>query len=138
MFRSAAAADVQMIAAALIAVINSLPSEWRRARTVLPGGAGCDYCSEEYLDENVCAQTLRVVSDHYNEVYPDREVAATSASKRILEPNVTQQTKINDEKACIELMENCQRLCAQDPARYDFAFFGIGACGPPVSTPDAG
>ena len=39
--------------------------------------------------------------------------------------------KSNDWKACIELTENCRRLCVQDPARYDFAFFGIGAYGPP-------
>ena len=40
MLRSAAAADVQTIAAALIAVVNSLPSGGR-ARTALPGGAAC-------------------------------------------------------------------------------------------------
>ena len=39
--------------------------------------------------------------------------------------------KSNDWKACMELTENCRRLCTQDPARYDFAFFGIGAYGAP-------
>ena len=50
MMRSAAAADVQTRAAALIAVINSLPSGGE-ACTALPDGVGCDYCSEGYLDE---------------------------------------------------------------------------------------
>ena len=31
---------------------DRLASQWRRrARTALPGSAGCDYCSEGYLDE---------------------------------------------------------------------------------------
>ncbi len=37
----------------------------------------------------------------------------------------------DDWKACVELTENCRRLCPEDPARYDFAFFGPGAYGPP-------
>ncbi len=37
----------------------------------------------------------------------------------------------NDWKGCVELTENCRRLCPEDPARYDFAFFGLGAYGEP-------
>lgn len=37
----------------------------------------------------------------------------------------------NDWRACLELTDNCRRLCASDPARYDFAFFGLGVYGPP-------
>ena len=39
--------------------------------------------------------------------------------------------RTNDWKACIELTENCRRLNPKDPARYDFAFFGLGAYGKP-------
>ena len=38
----------------------------------------------------------------------------------------------NDWKACSELTERCRRLCPSDPARYDFAFFGLGAYGEPA------
>ncbi len=41
----------------------------------------------------------------------------------------------DDWKACVELTEICRRLCPEDPARYDFAFFGLGAYGPPPSVP---
>lgn len=35
----------------------------------------------------------------------------------------------NDWRAATELTEACRRLCPADPARYDFAFFGVGAYG---------
>lgn len=35
--------------------------------------------------------------------------------------------KTNDWKAVRRLTTICQQFCASDPARYDFAFFGIGA-----------
>ncbi len=35
----------------------------------------------------------------------------------------------NDWRAALELTENCRRLCPEDPARYDFVFFGAGAHG---------
>ena len=35
----------------------------------------------------------------------------------------------NDWKAATELTEQCRRLSPDDPARYDFAFFGAGAYG---------
>lgn len=37
----------------------------------------------------------------------------------------------NDWRACVELTENCRALCPDDPARYDFAFFGLGMYGDP-------
>lgn len=37
----------------------------------------------------------------------------------------------NDWRACVELTENCRELCPNDPARYDFAFFGLGIYGDP-------
>ena len=37
--------------------------------------------------------------------------------------------KANDWRAVAELTEACRRLCPDDPARYDFAFFGVGAYG---------
>ena len=37
--------------------------------------------------------------------------------------------KANDWRAALELTEACRRLCPGDPARYDFAFFGVGAYG---------
>ncbi|MEX0599218.1 MAG: TIGR02757 family protein [Rhodothermales bacterium] len=40
----------------------------------------------------------------------------------------------NDWKACLELTENCRKLDASDPARYDFAFFGVGVHGEPELT----
>ena len=40
--------------------------------------------------------------------------------------------KANDWKAALELTRACRRLCAEDPARYDYAFFGLGAYGPPA------
>jgi uncharacterized protein (TIGR02757 family) len=33
----------------------------------------------------------------------------------------------NDWRAATELTANCRLLCPNDPARYDFAFFGVGA-----------
>ncbi|NBC15812.1 MAG: TIGR02757 family protein [Bacteroidetes bacterium] len=35
--------------------------------------------------------------------------------------------KSNDWKAVQHLTAACRRLCPEDPARYDFAFFGVGA-----------
>lgn len=35
----------------------------------------------------------------------------------------------NDWRAVLELTAQCRRLCPEDPARYDFAFFGPGAFG---------
>ncbi len=40
---------------------------------------------------------------------------------------VTRNT--NDWSAALELTQRCQHLCPDDPARYDFAFFGAGAYG---------
>ena len=37
----------------------------------------------------------------------------------------------NDWRACVDLTENCRLLCPEDPARYDFAFFGLGMYGDP-------
>lgn len=37
--------------------------------------------------------------------------------------------KTNDWKAALTLTRHCRRLCPDDPARYDFAFFGAGAYG---------
>ncbi len=33
----------------------------------------------------------------------------------------------NDWRAVLELTQRCTLLCPSDPARYDFAFFGVGA-----------
>ena len=35
----------------------------------------------------------------------------------------------NDWQAALELTQRCKRLCPDDPARYDFALFGVGAYG---------
>lgn len=37
----------------------------------------------------------------------------------------------DDWTACEELTLKCRRLCPEDPARYDFAFFGLGVYGDP-------
>jgi len=37
------------------------------------------------------------------------------------------ERKQDDWKATLELTERCRALCANDPARYDFALFGLGA-----------
>ena len=37
----------------------------------------------------------------------------------------------DDWVACEELTRNCRRLSPDDPARYDFAFFGLGVYGEP-------
>lgn len=42
--------------------------------------------------------------------------------------------KSNDWKAVIEVTSFCRGLCPEDPARYDFAFYGPGAFGDEVST----
>ena len=34
--------------------------------------------------------------------------------------------KSNDKKAVVELTTSCRRFCPSDPAKYDFALFGIG------------
>jgi len=41
--------------------------------------------------------------------------------------------KSNDWKAAIELTESCRRLNRSDPARYDYALFGLGAYGNPFA-----
>ena len=35
----------------------------------------------------------------------------------------------NDWRAALMLTQTCRTFCAEDPARYDFAFFGLGAYG---------
>ncbi len=35
--------------------------------------------------------------------------------------------RADDWRAALELTERCRMLCADDPARYDYAFFGVGA-----------
>jgi uncharacterized protein (TIGR02757 family) len=37
--------------------------------------------------------------------------------------------KSSDWKAVMELTEACRSLCPNDPAKYDFAFFGTGSAG---------
>ncbi len=37
----------------------------------------------------------------------------------------------HDWKAALELTRVCRRLCPEDPARYDYAFFGLGVTGGP-------
>lgn len=39
------------------------------------------------------------------------------------------QRRPNDWRAVMELTHHCRRFCPDDPARYDFAFFGAGAYG---------
>ncbi|NNF03221.1 MAG: DUF2400 family protein, partial [Rhodothermales bacterium] len=43
--------------------------------------------------------------------------------------------KSNDWKAVIEITEACRRLSPEDPARYDFAFFGAGSAGEELIRP---
>ena len=38
---------------------------------------------------------------------------------------------MNDWKAVIELTDACRKLNGSDPARYDYALFGLGAYGDP-------
>ncbi len=40
--------------------------------------------------------------------------------------------KANDWQAALDLTQRCRRLCPDDPARYDFAFFGVGVYGVPL------
>jgi uncharacterized protein (TIGR02757 family) len=42
--------------------------------------------------------------------------------------------KSNDWRAALELTNRCKQLCREDPARYDFAFFGVGAYGLSLDT----
>ena len=51
----------------------------------------------------------------------DVHVARTARKMGLLE------RKSNDKKAVIELTEKLRDLCPQDPVKYDFALFGIGA-----------
>jgi uncharacterized protein (TIGR02757 family) len=44
----------------------------------------------------------------------------------------------DDWRAALELTAACRRLSAEDPARYDFAFFGAGVYGVPVEAPFTG
>ena len=53
----------------------------------------------------------------------DVHVARTARGLGLLE------RKSNDKKAVIELTENLHRFCADDPVKYDFALFGMGASG---------
>ncbi len=41
--------------------------------------------------------------------------------------------KADDWKSAIELTGRCREFCPEDPARYDYAFFGLGAYGDPTS-----
>ena len=43
----------------------------------------------------------------------------------------------NDWTAALMLTETCRTFCAEDPVRYDFAFFGLGAYGASEPTPSA-
>lgn len=43
--------------------------------------------------------------------------------------------KSNDWKAVIELTKACRSLSPEDPARYDFAFFGAGSAGEELAAP---
>lgn len=43
------------------------------------------------------------------------------------------ERKSNDWKAVRRLTEACRLLCPDDPARYDFAFFGVGAHDDPLA-----
>ncbi len=51
------------------------------------------------------------------DVHAGRQARALGALRR----------KSHDWKAALELTRSCRRLCPEDPARYDFAFFGAGA-----------
>ncbi|HET6569311.1 MAG TPA: TIGR02757 family protein [Rhodothermales bacterium] len=41
---------------------------------------------------------------------------------------------VNDWRATLELSEVCRVMCPEDPARYDYAFFGSGASGRPLDS----
>lgn len=41
----------------------------------------------------------------------------------------------NDWKAAMELTRSCRQLCAEDPCRYDYVFFGVGAQGITLEPP---
>lgn len=43
------------------------------------------------------------------------------------------ERRYNDWRGCVELTHNCRKLCRDDPARYDFAFFGLGMYGDPAT-----
>lgn len=45
------------------------------------------------------------------------------------------ERRSNDWKAVIELTEACRELSPEDPARYDFAFFGSGSAGEELVRP---
>jgi len=51
----------------------------------------------------------------------DVHVARTARNLGLL------KRKSNDKKAVIELTEKLRELCAEDPVKYDFALFGMGA-----------
>ena len=48
------------------------------------------------------------------------------------------ERKSNDWKAALRLTEACRALCLGDPARYDFAFFGLGVEGEALDSRFAG
>ncbi|MDR0323019.1 MAG: TIGR02757 family protein [Treponema sp.] len=51
----------------------------------------------------------------------DVHVARTARKLKLLE------RRSNDKKAVIELTEKLRKFCPQDPVKYDFALFGMGA-----------
>jgi uncharacterized protein (TIGR02757 family) len=51
----------------------------------------------------------------------DVHVARTARKLKLL------NRKSNDKKAVIEITEKLRKLCPEDPAKYDFALFGVGA-----------
>lgn len=50
-------------------------------------------------------------------------------SRRMIDRCGLCNRKLNDWRAVLEVTEACRRMCPDDPARYDFAFFGPGATG---------
>ena len=56
-------------------------------------------------------------------LYIPLDVHAARTSRRLGLLN----RKSNDKKAVIELTEKLRKLCPEDPAKYDFALFGMGA-----------
>ena len=43
------------------------------------------------------------------------------------------QRKANDWRAALKLTRQCRQLCPEDPARFDYALFGLGAYGDPMT-----
>jgi uncharacterized protein (TIGR02757 family) len=55
-------------------------------------------------------------------------------SRRLAERFGALTRRSNDWKAVMEMTAFCRRLCPEDPARFDFAFYGPGAFGDDPST----